>query len=200
MKGLLLFCIIVFSSVVSVSAQNDTVCAGATGISYWVSGKTGSTFSWTINGGTQSGGSNTDSIQVDFSASAGIDTIIVVETDSNGCSGDPVALAVVRITPPTASIAGATSLCYEDSTSVTVTVTGSYSPWELTYDDGSGNTVVTVNSSPYTINTSSLTATTTYTLVNIEDRLGCATTPSGGTASAVVTVYPKVVTGTIQHN
>lgn len=199
MKKYLLFGIFAVLSFFTVSAQNDTVCAGATSVNYWLNGSAGSTFSWSIGGGSQTGGTTTDSIQVDFSSTPGIDTITVVETDSNGCLGDPVKLAVVRVAPPTVSIAGATSLCFADSTNVTVTLTGN-SPWDLTYDDGSGNTIVTVTSSPYLINTSSLTTSTTYTLVNVEDRLGCTTTPSGGSSTVLVTVYPQVVTGTIQHN
>ncbi len=199
MKKLLLGFAFLFLGALAVSAQNDTVCVGSTGVNYWVSGMTGSTFSWTVNGGSQASGGSTDSITVDFLSTTGIDTIEVVETDSNGCIGDPVKLAVVRMPLPDATIANATPLCYSDSTTLTVTLTGT-SPWELTYDDGSGNQIVSVTSSPYTINTGSLTATKSYTLVKVEDRLTCFSTLSGaGTASTVI-VYPQVVTPSIQHN
>jgi hypothetical protein len=199
MKKVLLALAIIFAVTLSVSAQNDTVCAGATGISYWLNGNTGSTYSWTIAGGTQASGGTTDSITIDFLTTTGMDTITVIETDSNGCLGDPVKLAIVRMPLPDATIAGTTSLCYEDSTTITVTLTGT-SPWDLTYNDGSGNNTINLTSSPYVFNTSSLTTSTTYTLVQVVDRLTCSTALSGAGTASTVTVYPKVVTPAIQHN
>lgn len=199
MKKLLLGFAFIFLGTLAVSAQNDTVCVGATGVSYWVSGMAGSTFSWTVNGGSQASGSNTDSITVDFLSTTGIDTIEVVETDSNGCIGAPVKLAVVRMPLPDATISNSVALCYSDSATLTVTLTGT-SPWDLTYDDGSGNQIVSVTSSPYTINTGSLTATKSYTLVKVEDRLACFSNLSGTGTASTVTVYPQVVTPSIQHN
>lgn len=199
MKKLLLGFAFLFLGALAVSAQNDTVCVGSTGVSYWVSGMAGSTFSWTVNGGTQASGTNTDSITVDFLSTTGIDTIEVVETDSNGCIGDPVKLAVVRMPLPDATISNAAALCFSDSTTLSVTLTGTF-PWDLTYDDGSGNQVVSITTSPYTINTGSLTASKSYTLVKVEDRLGCFSNLSGTGTASTVTVFPKVVTPSIQHN
>lgn len=199
MKKVLLTLVIIASAFFYANAQNDTVCAGATGISYWLNGNVGSTYAWTVAGGTQASGGSTDSITIDFLTTTGVDTLTVIETDSNGCVGDPVKLAIVRMPLPNASIAGTTALCFEDSTSVTITLTGT-SPWDLTYNDGSGNTTVNLTSSPFVINTSTLTASKTYTLVQVVDRLTCSTTLSGVSATAVVTVYPQVVTPSIQHN
>jgi hypothetical protein len=199
MKKALLLLPFLILGIFNASAQVDTVCAGATGVSYWVNGQAGSTFAWTVNGGTQASGSNTDSITIDFSNTTGTDTISVIETDSNGCPGDPVILAITRMPLPDATISTSTPLCYEDSTTLTVTLTGTL-PWDLTYNDGSGDQTVSVTSSPYTINTSSLTTTTTYTLKEVEDRLGCKSTLSGVSATSTVTVYPQVVTPAIQHN
>ncbi len=184
----------------NVSAQVDTVCAGDSGISYWLNGTTGSSYAWTVNGGTQDFGGNGDSITIDFSSTPGTDTLTVLETDSNGCIGDPVILVITRVAPPTATIAAAGPLCHNDSTTLDVSITGTYTPWDLTYNDGSGNTTVTVTSSPYTISTSALTTTTTYTLVSVIDRHSCATTLSGAGTAQTVTVYPDVVTPAIQHN
>ena len=187
MKKLLLGFAFLFLGALAVSAQNDTVCVGSTGVSYWVSGMAGSTFSWTVNGGTQASGTNTDSITVDFLST------------TNGCIGDPVKLAVVRMPLPDATISNAAALCFSDSTTLTVTLTGTF-PWDLTYDDGSGNQVVSITTSPYTINTGSLTASKSYTLVKVEDRLGCFSNLSGTGTASTVTVFPKVVTPSIQHN
>jgi len=199
MKKALLLIIVIASCFLGASAQTDSVCAGTTGVSYWVSGLPGSTYTWTIGGGTQVSGSNTDSITVDFSATPGVDTITVIETDTNGCSGEPVKLAVVRLVRPTASIAGSTALCHDSATNLTITLTGN-GPWDVTYSDGTNDTTISVNSSPHVVNTTGLTATTTFSLVEIEDTYNCITNPSGGSANVVVTVYPKVVTNPIQHN
>lgn len=199
MKKALLLLPILLLSVFAVKAQSDTVCAGATDVSYWVNGKAGSTFTWTINGGSQASGGTTDSITINFLSTTGTDTIEVVETDSNGCIGEPVKLAVVRMPLPDATISSSISLCYEDSATLTVSLTGT-SPWDLTYDDGSGNQTVSVTSSPYSIATGSLQATKTFTLVEVEDRLACTTTLSGAGTASVVTVFPQVVTPAIQHN
>ena len=100
---------------------------------------------------------------------------------------------------PDATISAGVNICYQDSIDITVTLTGT-SPWDLTYDDGTGNTTVHVTSSPYIFNTGSLPSSKTFTLVEVEDRLNCLTTLSGASATALITVYPQVVTPGIQHN
>lgn len=197
-KRLLILLIIMFGLNVFVSnAQTaDTVCAGTTGKTYYVTAKTGSTYSWTINGGTQASGGTTNSITIDFNSSTGVDTIYVQETDSNGCLADPVSLAIVRMPLPTASITGATTLCHNDSAQITFSLTGTY-PLSLTYSDGSGNTTINnISSSTYQFYTGVLPSTTTYSLVSVSDVLSCSSTPSG---SAVVTVLPKPTTSQIFH-
>ncbi len=174
----------------------DTVCAGTTGKTYYVTAAAGSSYSWNINGGTQASGGSTNSITVDFDNSTGIDTIWVQETDSNGCLADPVFLAVVRMPIPTASITGATTLCHNDSAQVSFTLSGTF-PLSLTYNDGTSDiTVNNLNNSSYQFNTGVLGSSTTYSLVEISDVLGCSANPSG---SATVTVLPKPVTSQIFH-
>lgn len=175
----------------------DTVCAGSTNVSYWVNGNAGSTYQWTISGnGTQVTGSNTDSITIDWSATPGTDTLLVVEMTSSGCYGDTILLPIVRNPLPTALVTGTTDICYDDSATVQVALTGS-APWSLTYTDGTNSSTVSVTSSPYTFNTGSLPAGTyTYNVTGVTDRLGCAGTTSG---SAVVTANPKPTTSPIFH-
>lgn len=199
-KRLLILAVIMFGLNVFIthaqSTGTDTVCAGTTGKTYYVTAKTGSTYSWTINGGTQASGGSTNSITVDWNTSSGVDTLSVVETDSNGCQADPVYLAVVRMPNPTASISGTTTLCHNDSATISFTLSGTY-PLSLTYNDGTSDiTVNNISSNSYSFNTGVLPSTTNYSLVNIEDVLGCSTTGSG---SANVTVLSKPVTSPIYH-
>lgn len=199
-KRLLILLVIMFGLNVFIthaqSTAQDTVCAGTTGKTYYVTAATGSTYSWTINGGTQASGGTTNSITVDFDNTTGIDTIAVLETDSNGCVADPVYLAVVRMPNPTASISGTTTLCHNDSAVVSFTLSGTY-PLSLTYNDGTSNiTVNNISSTSYTFNTGVLPSSTNYSLVLIEDVLGCSTAATG---SANVTVLTKPVTSPIYH-
>lgn len=199
-KRLLIFAIIMFGLNVFIthaqSTAQDTVCAGTTGKTYYVTASTGSTYTWTINGGTQASGGSTNSITVDFDNSSGIDTISVVEVDSNGCTADPVYLAVVRMPNPTASITGTTTLCHNDSATVSFTLSGTY-PLSLTYNDGSNNiTLNNISTTSYSFNTGVLPNSTNYALVSISDVLGCSTNASG---SANVTVLAKPVTSPIYH-
>jgi hypothetical protein len=179
-----------------VYAQTDTVCAGQTGKAYWVTGTSGSTFSWIVAGGTQASGANTNSITVDFATSTGTDTIKVVETSSSGCIGDTMYLAIVRMPLPTATISGTTAMCFNDSTDVIIDLTGT-GEWTFTYTDGTNPVTVNAHAlSQYSFNTGVLSAaTTTYTITAVSDRLGCTGTGSG---SAVITVNPKPNTSQIQ--
>ncbi len=68
------------------------VNASATG-NYSVTFNSGSTYNWTIIGGNQTSGGQTNFITVQWDSS-GLGQITVVETDSIGCTGDPVTLIV----------------------------------------------------------------------------------------------------------
>ncbi|MDX5320780.1 MAG: hypothetical protein LPK45_06740, partial [Bacteroidota bacterium] len=78
-KRLLILAVIMFGLNVFIthaqSTGTDTVCVGTTGKTYYVTSTTGSSYSWTVNGGTVVSGAGTNSITVDFSSTAGVDTI-----------------------------------------------------------------------------------------------------------------------------
>ncbi|MEM0543480.1 GEVED domain-containing protein, partial [Flavobacterium sp. j3] len=69
-----------------------TACAGSTA-SYSVANTAGSTYAWTITGGTQASGTNTNSITVTWGA-AGAGSVSVVETNAATCVGSAVTLPV----------------------------------------------------------------------------------------------------------
>ncbi|SFD04046.1 hypothetical protein SAMN05421780_1331, partial [Flexibacter flexilis DSM 6793] len=110
---------------------------------------------------------------------------LVSVSDAN-CTGTVSGSATVTVKPlPTASLSGTGNFCSGGSASLSVVLTGS-APWNLVYNDGTGNvTVNNILTSPHTISVSP-SATTTYSLVSVSDA-NCTGTVSG---SATVTVKP----------
>jgi hypothetical protein len=187
-----------FSSAYAQSTSSpDTVCAGKTGAYYYVTNTPGSVYYWIVPNGTIVSGSNSDSIIVNWSSTTGTDTIKVVEKNINGCFGDTQKLAVYRMPLPTATIAGADSLCWSNTgTSFTVTFTG-IGPWDFTYSDGTNSTTLTnISTNPYTVNLGPVTASATYTLTAVSNKFGCTGTVSG---SHTVVVGVKPTTSAIRH-
>ncbi len=128
----------------STSAITGTtpVCASTTGVSYSVTNTAGSTYTWTITGGTQSGGGTTNSITVDWGATTGSGNVSVTEMSAAGCVGTPVNFAVVINGATTSAITGMNSVC-ENTTGVSYDVTntvGSAYAWTITGGTQSGGT------------------------------------------------------------
>jgi len=178
----------------------DSVCAGAMGKSYKVTGTPGSTYQWFVNGGTQASGGNTDSITINWSSTPGTDTLKVLEFNTIGCPGDTIRLAVVRLPLPTVAISGTDSICINSSTvafKLKMTFTG-VGPWTIGYTEAGTARSVTTNANPYTFNSQVYTSSgiKNYAITSLTARLGCVGTFSGG---AAVTVFPKPSTSAISH-
>jgi len=73
---------------------------------YAVANTPGSTYLWTVTGGLIASGQGSSSIEVDWSATVpGIYEVEIIETDANGCDGDPVLCDVtINSTPITGVI------------------------------------------------------------------------------------------------
>ena len=127
-----------------------TVCENTTGVGYSVTLTAGSTYNWTVTGGTIASGQGTNSIIVDW-GSAGAGNVSVVETNVNGCPGSTVNLAVTIITGPTTSvITGSASVCENSNGEVysVVATTGSTYQWTITggsVASGQGTNSITVD-------------------------------------------------------
>ncbi|UOR06179.1 gliding motility-associated C-terminal domain-containing protein [Hymenobacter aerilatus] len=65
-----------------------------TGLRYSLAGLAGSTYQWTVMGGTITSGQGTGSITVDYPNNASVKTVQVLETSQYGCSGPANALQV----------------------------------------------------------------------------------------------------------
>jgi hypothetical protein len=76
----------------------DTVCVNATNQEYFVDNTIGSSYQWTINGGggILTNGQGSNSILVNWGGNNGLfsNAVTVIETDENGCSGEPVTLDI----------------------------------------------------------------------------------------------------------
>ncbi len=78
----------------SISGRSS-IAANTVGVPYSLPGVAGYTYTWTITGGTQASGGNTESITVDWGPS-GLGTVSVV-AQMPGCSAAPAALLEVNI-------------------------------------------------------------------------------------------------------
>ncbi len=182
------------------TSSPDTVCAGATGQSYKVSGLAGSTFQWIISNGTKASGGTSDSITINWSATPGVDTLKVVEINILGCPMDTVSLAVLRLAPPTVVLSGTDSICVNSATALSklkFTFTG-VAPWSVNYTENGTARSLTTSSSTYNFNSQvyTISGVKTYAVTSLSDRLGCTGTFSG---NANVTVIPKTGTSAIRH-
>ena len=98
----------------------------------------------------------------------------------------------VNVDPlPTVTISTLTpSICNGNNATIDFTFTGT-APFDVTYDDGSGNITQTINNTTGSIVVSPST-NTTYNLVSVTDANGCATTVSG---SVLIIVTPGADAG-----
>ena len=106
------------------TSPTQTVCVGSLAEPYLMNPPTtGSTYQWTLSaGGTLNNGTTTDNITVDWGITPGIYTITVIETDVNGCLGEPVTVDVTVIPLDNATFT-LTDYCVGSSNSATVTGT-----------------------------------------------------------------------------
>lgn len=86
-----------------------SVCAGDTGIAYFVSGWETSTFEWTVEGGTITRNYG-DTIIVDWTVGPGTYTITVLETSEYGCAGE-LKSGEVEVMAPGVDLGGDTYVC-----------------------------------------------------------------------------------------
>jgi gliding motility-associated-like protein len=91
-----------------------------------VTNTAGSSYNWIVNGATLTGGNGTNTINVDYTV-AGTATIQVIETNSFGCIGDTVTLAVTVNNLPNANAGPDVGVCIGQSVQLNATGGTSYS-------------------------------------------------------------------------
>ncbi|MCU0396482.1 MAG: gliding motility-associated C-terminal domain-containing protein [Cyclobacteriaceae bacterium] len=114
-------------------------------------------------------------------------------TDANGCIIAGTGTADVTVSSaPTAAISGTASICDGQFTDLTITLTG-VGPWDIVYSDGSSNISVTgILTSPLIIPVSPV-ATTTYTLVSVDDTCGAGTVSGSATITKRLPTDPVCI-------
>lgn len=152
---------------------STTVCMNSKGVPYSVTNRSGSTYVWSIQNGTQATGGSTSSITVDWQ-NAATGTVSVTETNS-GCSGSTVSLPVTM--QGTNVFADYSNICPGASTQLTPATGGTWSQIAPIYPQGP-----TLTSSSRVTAPSTVSAPTTSTFL--------FTHSSGCTNSLSITAYP----------
>lgn len=89
----------------------DTICIIGNPSHLAVPITSGSTYNWSVKGGNIISGAGTHDVLVKWSDTPGFFLISVVETDSNGCIGDPVSAFIYLSLPEHAIIDGPDKVC-----------------------------------------------------------------------------------------
>ena len=191
---------------ISVNAQGPypntgahTVCLNATE-PYGVVLNSGSTYQWTVT--TLSGGNGaiipgatSNLISVNWT-SPGTATLQLIETNSQGCAGDPVNITVTILPLPTASVSGTTPICLGSDAIFTITGTPNAS---VTYSiNGGANKTITLSSGgTATVTVTGATANQTLNLVSVSNPAsGCSQTLTGSFTITVNALPTATVSGT----
>lgn len=202
--------LLVFSAPVSAqvggltNTGNMNVCLNSTE-PYGVVLTPGSTYTWTITGGTggagviTNGGAPNNLISVNWT-SPGTCTLQVVETTST-CTGEPVSIQITILPGITAGIASADqTICYGTSPLALAATepaggTGTFTyQWELSVDGGSTWASIE-GANELTLSPGTLTQTTRYHLIQTSASCGRVTTNQ-----VIITVLPQIITTPIYHN
>ncbi len=182
------------------ATQTDCQNATPTNLTLTATGTGTLTYQWYSNTTNSTTGGTlvaTTATYMPSTATAGTVYYYVIVTGTCGAATSNTAQVKVNA-PPTAILSGGPqTICFGNTASLTVTLTGTQ-PWSIVYNNGTTNTTVSgITSSPYTLSVSP-TANTTYTLVSVSDVNGC----SGGTVSgsATITFGPDTWTGNVNND
>jgi len=179
--------------VLTVSNTAPVLCPGQQA-NISLSSDVGGTFNWTASGsngfvGGFSSGPGPSPIQHTLtntgSASATV-TYSNITATASGCSSAPQSTSVTVHPSPNGSITGTSTLCQGTSTTLTFNFNTSTGPFNVQYSDGTNTFSLNNISNGHAVSVSP-SATTTYSLVSVNDANSCTRT-SGFLASATVTV------------
>jgi len=96
-----------------ITPANGEFCTG-TSVSYSVTGETGSTYTWTVTGGTVQPPGNTATVQIDWGAVPGTYLIEVIQQNIAGCLAEVVATNATLTEAPEAYAGNDDGICEGD--------------------------------------------------------------------------------------
>ncbi|MBI2967611.1 MAG: hypothetical protein HYY40_07340, partial [Bacteroidetes bacterium] len=108
--------VVPFTGPATITGDNS-VCPYESGIPYSVSSVAGITYTWTITGGTQASGGNSNAITVNWGG-AGAGKVEVTYTNPLGCTDGPKTLNVTINSPPVANAGSDQSYCSGQSVQI----------------------------------------------------------------------------------
>jgi hypothetical protein len=124
---------------------------------------------------------------IDLSSSANGSYIVTNTIASIGsCIAVPASFSITILQVPSASISGGGNFCVGEVATIAIQLTG-VAPWSIIYSDGSINSTINTNSSPYTFNT---TNNGTFTISSVAS--GGCTAVGNGTAAVEFNSNPTV--------
>ncbi|MCK9404149.1 MAG: hypothetical protein M0Q26_12190, partial [Chitinophagaceae bacterium] len=182
---------------------NLSVCQNGSPQTVTITGSGGTlpyTFTYTLNGVTQTATTSGGSSSVNVTAATGTvgtfsyTLVSVQESSSTTCSNTASGSAIITVNPlPTASISGNLSVCQNGSPqTVTITGSGGTLPYTFTYTLNGVTQTATTSGGSSSVNITAATGTVgtfSYTLVSVQESSSttCSNTASG---SAIITVNP----------
>lgn len=93
----------------------DVVCINTANQDYFVINTPGSTYNWTLSGGgTITSGNGTNTVFIDWGATIGTYTLQVIETNAQGCVGQPVTCQIDVVNGPNVTINAVGPFCEDD--------------------------------------------------------------------------------------
>ncbi len=135
---------------------------------------------------------NTEIINLPTGSLSETTTFNVLATNPlTGCSFELNDLfTVFKNDLPTATISGNATICEDETTNLSVNLTGT-APWDITYTDGTNSFNETISDNPYVFTVSDAG---TYQITAVSDN-NCTGTSFSGTATVVVNNLPDVDLG-----
>jgi len=168
-----------------------TVCHGNTLNVPLVSNVAGTTFAWTVDDPSGLGvpltgsGSTINQLLNNTTGSQASLTYTITPTGPGNCLGDPKILIVTVSPQMGAQFVNTNSSICKGSTEFLIIQLDGQAPFDFVYNDGTSNISVT-NAGNFKVIPVTPTATTTYTLVSVEDALNCPFTPVGQSVTVTV--------------
>jgi uncharacterized protein (TIGR02145 family) len=183
---------------------NISICQNASSPAIIFTGNSGTTpytFTYNINGGSNSSIStivgNTVSIPVLTGSTGTFVYNLISVSDAHGCTQPQSGQATVTVTSlPTATISGNISVCQNDaSPAVVFTGASSLSPYLFSYNINGGavQTVTSVGNTATVAAPTNISGSFTYNLVSVQDLTTTCSQPQTGNITVVVKPLPTAV-------